>query len=116
MFNWFMGISLSFLICGAAVVGVKAMEKDVIFANTADIGQLKFESSGSLVFQIQIQDSRQLQIEGGYEDSYERLFSMFNELILAHPEEMRNIFLSKHITYYGEDGSCVGFRCAIIGD
>jgi len=83
----------------------------LVKAEPVETPKLTFDTTDVKIVDFVLQDTRQLVIEGGYKDSYERLFSMLDELIQEHPEEMRNLFLSKHITYYGIDDICVGFRC-----
>jgi len=110
MKTWFKICLLATVICLGFVIYnlVKAASTDLLSVENTE---LTFDTTDVRIVDFQLTDMRQLVIEGGYKDSYERLFSMLDELILEHPEEMRNLFLSKHITYYGINERCVGFRC-----
>jgi len=100
------------IICFAiAAIGLGFVIHDLVKAEPVETPELMFETTDARIVDFQLQDMRQLVIEGGYQESYERLFSMLDELIASHPVEMRNLFLSKHITYYGINERCVGFRC-----
>jgi len=95
----------------ATVICLGFVIYNLVKAASTEPSKLSFDTTDVRIVDFQLTDMRQLVIEGGYKDSYERLFSMLDELIASHPVEMRNLFLSKHITYYGVNERCVGFRC-----
>ena len=95
-----------FLLAGGIYHETNAEEQELVFVDEGEVLELTVNSS--FVFDF---DSRQLYIDHAYQGSYDRFFEMIEETIKAHPEEMLNIFLSKHITYFGEGEYCFGFRC-----